>query len=81
MELQHHGGHEQSPQEDQPEQGTADCSIESVRLYNNNILFYSILLKLFYFMLNDASIYNMVPVSVKVALPGLTLCQCTPWSH
>lgn len=24
-------------------------------------------------MLNDASIYNMVPVSVKVALPGLTL--------
>lgn len=48
MELQHQGGHEQSPQEDQPGQGTADCSLERVRLYNNNILFCFIKTILFY---------------------------------
>lgn len=36
-------------------------------------ILYSILSKPFYFMLSGASIYNMAPVSVKVALPGLTL--------
>lgn len=79
MELQHHGGHEQTLRRFSPNR---EMLIALLRVGDCIItIFYSIWSKLFYFMLNGGSIYNVVPVSVKVALPGLALCQCTPWSH